>query len=143
MGDPIRISAKEASEKLADGYVYVDVRTTEEFEAGHPKGAVNIPISLASPRGMTPNADFLRVVSSTFAKDAKIIVGCKTGVRSLRAAQMLLAEGFTDVLDQRAGWSGARGPFGESGEPGWSPLGLPSETGQPAGRSWEDLKTKR
>jgi len=142
MGDPIRISPKEASEKLEQGYVYVDVRTTEEFEAGHPKGAVNVPLMHASPRGITPNPDFLRVVSSAFSKDAKLIVGCKAGSRSLRAAQLLLAEGFTDVLDQRAGWTGAPGPFGEAGERGWSPLGLPSETGQPTGRSWDDMKKK-
>lgn len=142
MGDPIRISPKEASEKLEQGYVYVDVRTTEEFEAGHPKGAVNVPLMHASARGMTPNPDFVRVVSSAFSKDAKLILGCKAGSRSLRAAQLLLAEGFTNVLDQRAGWVGAPGPFGEAGEPGWSPLGLPSETGQPTGRSWNDMKSK-
>ncbi|MGA7122820.1 MAG: rhodanese-like domain-containing protein [Polyangiaceae bacterium] len=141
MNGPTRISPKEASEKLAEGWTYVDVRTTEEFEAGHPQGAVNVPLMHAGPGGMTPNPDFVPVMSAAFPKDAKIVVGCKAGGRSLRAAQTLLSEGFSNVLDQRAGWDGARGPFGEL-EPGWSRVGLPTGTGQPSGRSWEDIKRK-
>ncbi len=138
MNAPTRISPQEASDKLAEGWTYVDVRTIEEFAAGHPSGAVNVPIAHATG----PNPDFMRVMTAAFPKDAKIVVGCKAGGRSLRAAQVLLAEGYTNVLDQRAGWDGARGPFGEMKEPGWSPAGLPSELGQPAMRSWEDMKKK-
>ncbi len=137
-----RITPKEASDKIAQGYTYVDVRTVEEFEAGHPEGAVNVPFALATGGGMVPNGDFARVMEAAFGKNAKIVVGCKVGGRSLRAAQALLAEGFTDVLDQKAGWDGERNSFGQLVEPGWSRVGLPSETGQPAGRSWEDMKRK-
>jgi rhodanese-related sulfurtransferase len=142
MTGPTRISPKEASDKLADGWTYVDVRTAQEFEAGHPPAAVNVPIMHAHGGGLAQNPDFVRVMTAAFPKDAKIIVGCKAGGRSLRAAQILLGEGFTSVLDQRAGWDGARGPFGELTEPGWSRAGLPSEVGQPGGRSWEDIKNK-
>jgi rhodanese-related sulfurtransferase len=142
MSDIQRISPQEAKDRLAVGWTYVDVRTTEEFEAGHPAGAVNVPIALAGPGGMTPNPDFSRVMNAAFAKDAKIVVGCKAGGRSLRAAQTLIADGFTNVVDQRAGWDGARTPFGQLGEPGWSRVGLPTEQGQPPGRSWQDMKTK-
>jgi hypothetical protein len=55
---------------------------------------------------------------------------------------MLSAEGFTSVVDQRAGWDGARDPFGQITEPGWSRVGLPAEQGEPNGRSWEDMKRK-
>ena len=99
MSAPTRISPKEASDKLADGWTYVDVRTTQEFEAGHPAGALNVPLMMAGGGGMTPNPDFMRVFTAAFAKDAKIIVGCKAGGRSLRAAQMLLAEGFANILE--------------------------------------------
>jgi rhodanese-related sulfurtransferase len=92
--------------------------------------------------GMNPNPDFIRVMGAAFPKDARIVVGCKAGGRSLRAAQMLAAEGFTQVVDQRAGWDGARNPFGQVTEPGWSRAGLPVEEGQPSGRSWEDMKRK-
>jgi len=142
MADIKRISPQEANEKLAEGWTYVDVRTTEEFADGHPAGAVNVPLMLAGGGGMAPNADFVRVMSAAFPKDAKIVCGCKVGGRSLRAAQALVAEGFTNVLDQRAGWDGARNPFGQVTEPGWSRVGLPTEQGQPAGRSWEEMKKK-
>jgi rhodanese-related sulfurtransferase len=142
MSDPTRISPQEASAKLAEGWTYVDVRTVEEFEAGHPPGAVNVPLMHAGGGGMTPNPDFLRVMNAAFPKDARLVVGCKSGGRSLRAAQALLGEGFTSVIDQRAGWDGARNPFGQVTEPGWSRAGLPTEEGQPGGRSWDDLRNK-
>jgi rhodanese-related sulfurtransferase len=142
MSDIPRISPSEASDKLADGWAYVDVRTIEEFEAGHPAGAINAPIALAGPGGMTPNDDFLRVMKSAFPLDAKIVVGCKSGGRSARAAQALVSAGFTQIVDQRAGWDGARNPFGQLTEPGWARAGLPVEHGQPQGRSWNDIKLK-
>jgi rhodanese-related sulfurtransferase len=79
-------------------------------------------------------------MAAAFPKDAKIVVGCKAGGRSLRAAQTLASQGFTQVVDQRAGWDGARDPFGQMIEPGWSRVGLPVEQGQPSGRAWEDMK---
>src|SRR5580692_11179614 len=98
MPNPTRISVDEARDKLADGWTYVDVRTTQEYEAGHPPGAVNAPIAHAAPGGMAPNADFVRVMSAAFARDARLIVGCKAGGRSLRAATELAAAGFTSVV---------------------------------------------
>jgi rhodanese-related sulfurtransferase len=142
MSSATRISPKEAHEKLAEGWTYVDVRTAEEFEAGHPAGAVNVPLMHAGAGGMVQNADFVRVMSAAFPKDAKIICGCKAGGRSLKAAQALLAAGFTNVVDQRAGWDGARDSFGQIREPGWSRAGLPTDQGQPAGRSWDEMKKK-
>ncbi len=142
MSNATRISPQEANEKLAEGWTYVDVRTAEEFEAGHPTGAVNVPLLHAGAGGMVQNADFVRVMCAAFPKDAKIICGCKAGGRSLKAVQALLVEGFTNVIDQRAGWDGARDPFGQIREPGWSRVGLPTEQGQPAGRSWDEMKKK-
>jgi rhodanese-related sulfurtransferase len=143
MANPTRISPKEANEKVSDGWVYVDVRTEEEFDAGHPAGAVNVPLMHGGGGGMVSNPEFLRVMMAAFPLDAKIVVGCKTGGRSLRAAQMLLDAGYAAVVDQRAGWDGARDAFGRVAEPGWSRAGLPIETGQPAGRSWDDMKKAR
>ncbi len=142
MADLIRISPQEASAKLAEGWTYVDVRSEQEFEAGHPPGAVNVPIAFAAGGGMSPNPDFVRVMKAAFSTDAKIVVGCKAGGRSLRAAQMLLAEGYTNVVDQRAGWDGARDPFGQIVEAGWSRVGLAVEQGNPSGRSWEEMRKK-
>ena len=56
-------------------YVYVDVRTVEEFEQGHVPGAYNIPISFRTDRGMQPNPDFLPVVKRVFGPEQKIVFG--------------------------------------------------------------------
>lgn len=129
-----RISATEASKMMAeDGYVYVDVRSVPEFEAGHPEGAYNIPILQMGPGGMAPNHDFLRIFDALFPKDAKLILGCQTGGRSLQAAQILQAQGWSDVIDQRAGMAGA------AGEPGWRALGLPVATQAAEGRAYSAL----
>jgi rhodanese-related sulfurtransferase len=142
MADPTRISPQEALEKMNEGYAYVDVRSEPEFVEGHPAGAVNVPIMHMDAGGMKPNPNFLRVMTSSFRKDAKIVVGCKAGGRSLRAAQALTAQGYTNILDQRAGWDGARDSFGQVTEPGWSRAGLPSEKGAPAGSAYSDMQKK-
>jgi rhodanese-related sulfurtransferase len=142
MSDVTRIGPQEAHEKMGSGYVYVDVRTEQEFADGHPDGAVNVPISHMGGGGMTPNPDFVPMMEKAFGKDAKIIVGCKAGSRSARAAKILVGAGFTDVLDQRAGWDGARDAFGQMSEPGWSRANLPIERGEPLGRSYAGLRKK-
>jgi rhodanese-related sulfurtransferase len=142
MSDVKRISPQEAYESMKSGYVYVDVRTEQEYADGHAEGALNVPISHMGGGGMTPNPDFVKVMEKAFGKSAKIIVGCKMGGRSARAAQALVAAGFTDVLDQRAGWDGARDAFGQMAEPGWSRANLPIERGEPMGRSYANLRKK-
>lgn len=134
-----RITPEEANQLLADGYTYLDVRTEAEWAAGHPQGAFNIPISFAGAAGMTPNAAFVSEVEKVFPKDAKLVVGCKAGGRSLRAAKLLIAAGFGDVVDQRAGYDGARDAFGKITDAGWVEKGLPTEK-ETAGASYAELK---
>jgi rhodanese-related sulfurtransferase len=92
---------------------------------------------------MVPNPDFLRVMNANFPRSAKLILGCRAGARSLRAAQQLVDDGYTDILDQRAGWDAARDAFGQTTEPGWNRVGLPAEFGAPAGRAYADLAKKQ
>ena len=144
MTDDARIDPAEAHAKMtSDGFTYVDVRTEEEFAEGHPAGACNVPFLVGGPSGMSPNADFVAVMSGAFAKDTPLVLGCKAGARSAKARAALVAAGFTNVLDQRAGWDGARGPFGELTVPGWSRTSLPTEGGLPEGRRYADLRAKR
>jgi rhodanese-related sulfurtransferase len=124
-----RISPKEAHDLIQQGYVYVDVRSTPEFERGHPTGAVLIPIAEMGPMGMQPNPKFVEQVSARYPKDAKLILGCEVGGRSARAAAVLEQSGFTAVVDQRAGFGGARSPTGQVIEKGWRDEGLPVEVG--------------
>jgi rhodanese-related sulfurtransferase len=120
MSDVIRISPAEAHAKMTgEGFTYVDVRTAVEFAEGRPAGSVNVPLDDA----------FVPAMGAKFPKDARIVVGCKAGGRSLRAARALIAAGYTNILDQRAGFDAARGAFGEVTEPGWSRAGLPQEIG--------------
>jgi rhodanese-related sulfurtransferase len=139
-----RVSPQEADALVKDeDYVYLDVRSIPEFEAGHPGGAYNIPLMHATPTGMRPNGDFLAVVAATFGKDAKIVVGCKTGGRSLRAAQGLVAAGYEAVVDQRAGFHGTHDPFGQVQEAGWLRAGLEVATEAHPERRYEALLARK
>ncbi|HEX2261224.1 MAG TPA: rhodanese-like domain-containing protein, partial [Candidatus Binatia bacterium] len=72
------VTPQQASDVLQKeaGSVYIDVRTEREFAAGHPQGAVNIPVAFPDPaRGMMMNPDFVKVVEGNFPKDKRIIVG--------------------------------------------------------------------
>jgi rhodanese-related sulfurtransferase len=141
MADPKRISAVEAHRLLGEGFTYVDVRTEQEFELGHPAGAHNVPFQLAGDAGRVANPDFLSVIEAIFPKDAKLVLGCQTGNRSLKAARDLMNAGYTNIVEQRAGWAGSRDEFGVL-EPGWSKASLPIETGKPSGRSYPDARAK-
>ena len=133
-----RVSPKEAYRLLEqDGYIFLDVRSVPEFEAGHPTGAYNIPLLNLGSAGMEPNHDFLTVVERVFPMNTKLVIGCKAGGRSRRAAEMLLEHGYTDIIDQRAGFVGASD--GSTIEPGWQPQGLPVSTEPEPGRSYDEL----
>ena len=139
-----RVSPTDAK-KLVDeeGYVYVDVRSVPEFTEEHPQGALNVPLMNMGPGGMTPNADFVAVMRATFAPETKLVLGCKGGGRSLRAAGVLAQQGFTNLIDQRAGFSGAHDPFGTVTEAGWKGASLPTDRGDGGERSYAPLAKKK
>jgi rhodanese-related sulfurtransferase len=137
-----RVSPAEAKRLIdEEGYLYLDVRSEPEYAAGHPAGAHNVPILHAGPGGMKPNPDFLGVVGALYPKDAKIVVGCRSGQRSMRAAEAMVSAGYTRIVDQRAGFEGPRDAFGAVTEPGWGPAGLPVEQATP-GASYAELRQK-
>lgn len=113
----VRLTPLEAAERLAEGWTYLDVRPDDEFEVGHPLGALNVPYSRDESR-------FVAAVRAAAGASTKLVVGCKSGLVSLCAAEMLARAGFV-VVEQRAGFDGTRGTFGELKEPGWARLGLP------------------
>jgi rhodanese-related sulfurtransferase len=129
-----RVGPEEARRLCEEeGYVYLDVRTEAEYAAGHPKGAQNVPFLLATADGAKPNARFLDDVSALYAKDRPILVGCRSGARSLKAAEAMIAAGFARIVELRPGYEGTRSPFGELKERGWVAHGLPTETTTPGG----------
>jgi len=124
---PIEQTTPEKAQQLiGQGHRYIDVRTEEEFAQGHPATAINIPIAAPDPATgqMAINADFLSVVEAHFTKDAAIIVGCQSGMRSQRAADMLAQAGYETVVNMQGGFGGARDHTGRM-VPGWSEAGLP------------------
>ena len=142
LGMPRNVSVVEARALQSEGYTYVDVRSSPEFAAGHPEGSVNVPLFEpdADTGQMAPNPDFVRVMQSVFAPDAKLLVGCEVGGRSMRAAQMLESFGFGEVANVRGGFKGMRDPMsGRTVDPGWHESDLPVERDQPAGRAYRDL----
>ena len=129
-----RITPTEAKALLDQGYTYLDVRSVPEYDQGHPDGAKNAPLMHAGPGGMQPNPEFVAVVQANFATDARLVIGCKSGQRSQRAAMMLEGAGFTNLVEMRGGWGG------EPSTPGWLQLGLPGSTAATPGGTWEQLK---
>jgi len=139
-----QVSVSEAHQLQQQGSTYVDVRSQAEFERGHASGSLNIPLLDRDPGSgqMMPNPDFVRVMQANFAPDAKLLLGCQVGGRSMRASQMLASFGFTDVTNIKGGFAGLRDPMGRTVEPGWEESGLPVESGAPAGRGYIDLASK-
>jgi rhodanese-related sulfurtransferase len=127
-----------------DGVVYLDVRTEEEFEAGRPPGAFNIPVMVRDPSSGQPksNDDFLKIVAAHFPRDARLIVGCRTGSRSAHATALLLQAGYENVANMSGGFVGFSDGNGRVAQPGWSTLNFPAETGPADVKSYEALKLR-
>jgi rhodanese-related sulfurtransferase len=137
-----RVTPPEAAELVAAGWTYLDVRSIPEFDAGHPAGAANVPLLHQQGGRMAPNPDFQQVVEASFPKDAKLVVGCKSGGRSLQAATLLASLGYGNIVDMRGGFSGERDAFGRATVPGWSEAGLPVENTAPPDRSYDFFRSK-
>ena len=139
------VSPQEAHDRTCqdEGFIYLDVRTVGEFAEGHPAKAYNVPLLHRDASGrMIPNADFLAVVRANFPADSRLLIGCQSGGRSLRAAEILEAAGYTQVFNVPCGFGGTRDAAGRMVEPGWAELGLPVESDPRPGASYEFLKGK-
>lgn len=77
-----------AHTRVEHGAVLLDVRTPEEFEAGHIDGALNIPLHELSARAVELGPT-----------DRAVVVYCRSGHRSAQALRSLQAQGYTDVFD--------------------------------------------
>ena len=86
-----KISAADAKARMDSGdeLIILDVRTQEEFNAGHIAGAILIPNETIIDEQPELLPDL----------DAEILVYCRSGNRSGQAANKLLAMGYTNVID--------------------------------------------
>ncbi|MGB1287746.1 MAG: rhodanese-like domain-containing protein, partial [Aggregatilineales bacterium] len=69
------------------GHILLDVRTPAEFEDGYIDGAMNINVETLADR------------LSEIPQDTPIVVYCRSGNRSARAATILNEAGYTPVYD--------------------------------------------
>jgi len=140
------ITPRQAYDTLANdpSAIYIDVRTPQEFEAGHPRGAVNIPVALPNPAmgRMVMNENFVRVMEGHFPKEKTVIVGCQAGPRSNAAAGLLEQAGYQDVSNVIGGFGGMRDSMGRMIAPGWADSGLPVSQDKGEGVSYESLSAK-
>ncbi|MEV7982825.1 rhodanese-like domain-containing protein [Streptomyces sp. NPDC086519] len=102
-GGPGRVSVQEAAARTghggADGAVLVDVREPYEWQAGHAPRAVHLPLSALAAGAELP----------ALAQARPLVVICRSGNRSQRAAELLVARGCdaVDVIGGMQDWAGA------------------------------------
>ena len=131
-----RLQSQQAIERARDAaLVHIDVRSEPEFAAGHAPNAFNVPLMHMGGGGMTPNPNFAADVQRAAPdKDAAIMVSCKAGGRSAKAAAVLEGLGYRDIWDQVGGWGGG------NGDAGWEASGGPKTTATLPGRSYQEIK---
>ncbi len=77
---------------VKNGATIVDVRTKEEFNSGHIKNSINIPLNVLSQN-----------ISKLKDKSKPVITCCASGVRSASAKAILRNNGFSEVYNG-GGW---------------------------------------
>ena len=110
--------------------IFVDVRTEQEYDAGHPAGSLNVPWALMDPATgqMSPNADFVATMRKVAPAAATVYASCQSGVRSLNACKALEAAGWSKLVNVSTGFGGKRDPSGRVVAAGWRDAGLPVES---------------
>ena len=125
--DEMSPSAARAAMQADAACAFVDVRTTEEYDRGHPEGALNVPWAVldeATGR-MTPNSRFLPTMQKLFERKRRLFLSCQAGVRSMNACRELEGAGYTTLVSIVGGFGGKRDPMGSLVAKGWVDSGLP------------------
>lgn len=107
--DVEKVSVEDASlviEDMGDRLTVIDVRTPDEFAAGHLEGAVNLDLE---------GGQFSTLIAD-LPKNEAYLVYCQSGRRSALAADTMVKAGFTNVRDM-------------GGIADWQAAGLPVVTG--------------
>jgi rhodanese-related sulfurtransferase len=86
-----QITMQEAVEMMEkeENYIILDVRTHEEFVAGHIPGAIVVPNETISTEEIAQLPD----------KDQLIMVYCRSGNRSKQASDKLVKLGYTNIIE--------------------------------------------
>lgn len=67
---------------VENGAMIIDVRSQKEYNEGHVKGSVNIPIA------------YVDRMFNSLPRDKELVVYCRTGSRSAIAARLLREQGW-------------------------------------------------
>ena len=90
---PPEISVQDAYQYYEEGTLILDVRTQEEWDAGHVPDATLIPL------------DQLPTRLSELPEDQDIVVICRSGNRSATGRDILLSAGFESVTSVAGGFN--------------------------------------
>ncbi|GGG14319.1 rhodanese-like domain-containing protein [Paenibacillus abyssi] len=97
-----QITNDELEERLknsnADDVIFVDVREEEEFNSGHINGMKNMPLST------------LHETYAQLPKDKEIVLICRSGSRSMQAANLLKENGYERLVNVEGGMINWHGP---------------------------------
>lgn len=88
------IPVEQAAMMIEAGAQLLDVRTKEEWDEGHLKGAKLVPISMEG---------YAEKAKAVLDPKKPVVVYCHSGNRSAAAATRLRAGGFTAVFDMAGG----------------------------------------
>lgn len=94
-----RLTGEQAHALVGEEHAaLIDVRTPEEFAAGHIEGARNIP-----------HGEIRKRAAEIGPPEAPVVLYCQSGVRSLMAVKALKRAGFQRVynLGPMSAWSAA------------------------------------
>ncbi len=88
------IPVEQAATKIGEGAQLMDVRTQEEWDEGHLKGAKLVTLS---------KEGFAAKAKAVFDPKKPVVVYCHSGRRSAMAAKQLREGGFTTVFEIAGG----------------------------------------
>lgn len=96
LGKLFGMKSVDYKQLVQDGAVIVDVRTPAEYQGGHIKGSINVPLqSLQGSLGKIP-------------KNKTVITCCASGMRSASAKSVLKSAGYPEVHNG-GGWMSLKG----------------------------------
>jgi rhodanese-related sulfurtransferase len=102
------IDIDEFARRREQGLPVIDVREPDEYQEAHVPGATLIPLATVPDR-----LDDVPV-------ERDVLVICRSGARSMRAAEFLTANGIsaTNVAGGTVAWIRSGRPIAEGAEPG-------------------------
>jgi rhodanese-related sulfurtransferase len=96
LGKLFGMKSVDYKQLVRDGAVILDVRTPAEYQGGHIKGSINVPLqSLQGSLGKIP-------------KNKTVITCCASGMRSASAKSVLKSAGYAEVHNG-GGWMSLKG----------------------------------